>query len=48
MSGSSAEIFGLLTFSLTVGMLFSRTCFGLFENWNEGVRAEAGPRRRRR
>jgi len=48
MSGASAEIFGLLAFSLTMGMLFSRTFFGLIENWNESARADAGPRRRRR
>lgn len=47
MTGSSAEIFGLLTFSLTVGMLFSKTFFGLIQSWNETVQAGNSLKRRR-
>jgi len=47
MSGTSAEIFGLLAFSLTTGVLFSRTFFGLFESWLEHTRNQDATKRRR-
>jgi len=47
MSGTSAEIFGLLAFSLTTGVLFSRTVFGLLESWLENARNQNALKRRR-
>jgi hypothetical protein len=35
MSGPSQEIFTLLGFSLTMGILFSRTFLALLESWKE-------------